>query len=263
MRINHLQRQLRKAGRSPLLLVCTLAYSASISACEIKMVVPETMFPPSFMRAESGEVYGLSIELAQALLAEAGCRASQHPMSFKRGLQQLKAGKVDMMMNLSMTDARKAFLNFVGPQSDETLIVVVPKGSDYKIESLDDFKNLPRKVGIGKGYFFGQAYHHKVETDSEFRNRFEEAGRQDLHVKKLNLGRISGFVGPSYNVYYRLKTDPDYRGFKAHPYVFYQNWVYFGFSKKSVNGDKLKKLEAAYARAVEKGALKSVLERYR
>lgn len=244
------------------LFALLLSMSSALWACEIRVRVSQGMFPPSFMKDDDGKYVGLSVELAEALLKEAGCKAILSPMPFKRGLHSLKIGKVDLMMNLSMTDERKAFIHFLGPQMDETVLMVVRKDSDFGIESLDDIKALPLKIGVSKGVFYGEAFSEKLRTDDAFKAKIEEEIVSKKNVTKLNAGRISGFLGQSYNVFYRIKNNPEYKAFKPHPYMIYRNWVYFGFSKKTIDETLLQRLQDAYTRARDKKLFRHVFERY-
>lgn len=254
--------------RAKCMTICVLyitlfALSFRVLACEYRVIVPEVDFPPAFMRSENGNRFGLSIELVEALLAEASCQINYIPAPFKRGLLKLKTGDADIMMNLSQTKEREQYIDFIGPQVDETLLLVVNKNSNFNISTLDDIKKLPLAVGIGKGYFFGSEYHSKIKTDLEFKRKFEAVSFESQNVEKLSRNRISAFIGPSYNMHYRIKNDYQYKNFKLHSFDFYRDWVYYGLSKKSVSLEKKISLEAAYLRAAKKGVFDKIQQRYR
>ncbi len=231
-------------------------------ACELKVRVNETSYPPFFMEIGKGAPQGLSIELVEALLAEAGCRPVYEPLPWKRALAFLKTGQIHMMLNMTPTEERKEFAYFIGPQLDETVVFVVPKDSDYAITSLDDFKKLPKPLGIELGRVYGKEFEEKMAKDEEFKKNIEDVNSMALNENKTAAGRLSGFLGYGYNVYYSIKTDPIYQNFKVHPYVVNKDYVYFGFSKESVSKDMLQRLQDAYDRAQKKGLFEAIKKKY-
>lgn len=232
-------------------------------ACELTVRVGESPYPPFFMEGENGEQAGLSIELTEALLSEAGCKPRYIPLPWKRALAHLENGELHMMLNMTPTEERKVFTNFIGPQLDESVVLVTHKDVNLDITSLDDFKKLPKTVGIELGRVYGEAFENKKQTDEAFAEKIEIATEMESNEKKLNSGRISGFLGFGYNVYYRIKTDPLYKNFMVQPLVIREDWVYFGFSKKAVSADMFQRLQDAYDRADQKGLFETIRQRYR
>lgn len=245
-----------------LALVIVLCLTRMGFACELKVRVNETSYPPFFMEIEKGAPKGLSIELVEALLAEAGCTPVYEPLPWKRALANLKTGQIHIMLNMTPTDERKEFAYFIGPQLDETVVLVVPKDSDYAITSLDDFKKLSKPVGTELGRVYGKEFEDKMKKDEEFKKIIENVNTMALNENKTVAGRLSGFLGYGYNVYYSLKTDPTYQNFKVHPYVVNKDYVYFGFSKESVSKDMLQKLQEAFDQAQKKGVFEKIRKNY-
>jgi len=230
---------------------------------QVKVRVSEgTAYPPFFMQNEKGIWSGLSIELVEALLKEAGYTPSYEPLPFARALKYMQEGKIDMMLNMTITEERKAFMDFIGPQLDETIVLVIKKDSDFNITSLDDLKKLPQSIGIERGRVYGKAFEEKRAGDEELKAKLKEVTEVDTNEKLLDAGRISGFLGYGYNTFYQIKTNPLYKNFKAHPFVISQDWIYFGFSKKSVTPEMLQKFQGAYDRAKQKGVFETIRQQY-
>ncbi|MDM8516234.1 transporter substrate-binding domain-containing protein [Desulfobacterales bacterium HSG16] len=234
-------------------------------ACDLTVRVPDRgSYPPFFIQNENnGKWSGLSIELVEALLKEAGCTPSYKPLPFKRALLYLGTGEIDIVLNLSIKKEREKYTNFIGPQLDETVVLVVRKDSNYELNSLDDIKKLPKAIGIEKGKYYGKAFKDKRKNDKEFDKRIDGTDNFIFNERKLRKKHISGFLGYGYNVFARFKKNPMYKNFKVHSLVVQKDWVYFGLSKKSVSGDMLQKLQKAYDRATKKGTFKEVQNRYR
>ncbi len=242
-----------------MLVFCTVSIGFP---CELTVRVPEKPYPPFFMKEKGANWSGLSIELADALLQEAGCKATYKPLPFKRALMYLKEGKTDMMLNLTATEERKAFIHFIGPQLDETVILVVRKDSDFSLTGLEDIKKLSKPVGIERGKVYGKAFEEKRATDEAFGKNLDIVNDMATNENKLDKNRLSGFLGYGYNVFYRFKTEPLYQNFTVHPLKINQDWVNFGFSKKSVSADMLQRLQEAYDRAKQKGLFEKIKQTY-
>lgn len=247
-----------------LLLIIQLLAAVEIGlGCEIRIRVPESnAYAPTFIQDESGRWGGLSVELAQALLDEIGCTPVYIPLPFSRGIYSLKTGEIDMMLNMSITEERRSFVTFIGPQLDETVLFVTRKDTPFSIVALDDLKNLPASIGIERGKVYGAEFERKRQSDPVFRGRLEEVDEVDLNARKLALRRISGFLGYSYNVMYHIRTDPLYRDFVILPYTVNQDWVYFGVSKKSVPPELLDRIRGAYVRAKARGSFEAIRKKY-
>lgn len=230
---------------------------------EISVRVPVgNTYPPFFNLDKNGAWQGLSIELAEVLLAEAGLKAVYKPLPFPRALAYLREGQLDMMLNLTVTEERNEFSYFIGPQLDEVVVLVVKRESDLEIASLDDFKKLPKPVGVERGKIYGNIFEEKRRTDHSFAGCLDEVTEINLNEIKLEKDRLSAFLGYGYNTYYRIKTDPLYRNFKIHPFIVNEDWVFFGFSKKSISEETLSTLQSAYDSATQKGLFENVRQQY-
>lgn len=231
---------------------------------EISIRVPEgKVYAPFFLQEEKSKWKGLSIELVKALLKETGHTPKYVPLPFARGLQHIRYGNTDIMLNMTVTAERKEFMHFIGPQLDETILLVVKKGSNLPITSLNDFKKMPKPIGIELGKVYSKNFEEKRATDEEFGNILEMVNEVDLNEKKLEGGRISGFLGFGYNVFYQIKTNPLYRNFTVHPFIINRDYVYFGFSKKSFSEKQLSLFQEAYERVVKDGEFEKIKNQYR
>ena len=111
-----------------------------------------------------------------------------------------------------------------------------------------------------------QAYGKIIEdlrsSDQEFANKLEVVTEVDLNEKKLAAGRISGFLGFKYNIVHQMHNNPFYKDFTINPFIFSQEWVYFGFSQKSIDEEMLQKMQDAYDRIAQRGELEKIRQRY-
>ncbi len=231
---------------------------------ELIVRVPDNNeYPPFFSIDRKGKRSGLSIELAEVLLKGAGYKPKYQSLPFARGLWYLESGEVHLMLNLSIKKERAEYINFIGPQLDETVVLVVLKGSNHKIKTIDDFKRLNKPIGIVRKKYYGKAFEEKYNNDDYFKGNIELVTDIVTNERKLMFKRLSGFLGYGYNIYYRFKTSPIYKNFEVHKMIIKQDWIYYGFSKKSVSKEMLKKLQKSYDKASKNGSFERIKKRYR
>ncbi len=228
--------------------------------CELRIRV--TNYPPHYYK-DNGQWRGMAVELAETLLNEANCKSTYTIQPWKRALISMKQGKLDMQLNLSITEERKGFIHFIGPQRDESMVLVVNEDSNYEINSLEDIKKLPGYIGIQNGAYYGETFKSKFKTDKAFTEKFHAVTNANQLIKIFRGSRVIGFIMDRYELFYKIKTNELFKGLKAHSFFINQDFVYFGISKKSVSKELLEKLQQAYDNAEAKGNFKRVLERYR
>jgi polar amino acid transport system substrate-binding protein len=243
------------------LVILFVLTSQAFSECRLRVRVAHSI--PQYSQDINGNWQGLGIELIEVLLNEAKCKPDYVVYPWKRSLTQLREGKVDMMVNLSITSERKEYLWFIGPQRDETIVLMVNKNSDFKIDSLDDIKALNKKIGVENGAFYGEEFDNKYKTDPAFASLIVQAVNTDMLINMLEVNRIIGFFEDRYSSAYKMKTLAQYKDVKTHSFLVNQGLVYFGFSKKSVSVKLLARLQKAYERASAAGRFEAVIEGYR
>lgn len=229
-------------------------------SCRIQVRV--TSFPPLYQQTDDGRWTGFSVDLAKTLLETAGCQAIFVSAPWKRALMMIEAGNIDMMLNLSKTREREAYIHFIGPLTTETVRILLKKEIRVHIRSLDDIKALPGQVALTRGFYMGEAFEEKFRTDPEFREKFSITHSNALNLKKLTHDRIIGIITFSYDGVTLIKHMKDGQNYRISPFVIHENPVFFGLSKKSLTQEQINRLETAYARAKAQGLFNQVRVRY-
>ncbi len=243
-----------------LIILITLT-SQAFSQCRLSVRVANSI--PQYYQDVNKNWQGMAVELIEVLLREAHCQPIYTVYPWRRALAQLQVGKLDMMVNLSITPERKEFLWFIGPQRDETIVLVVNNDFDLNINSLADFKTLNNKIGIENGAFYGNNFDKKYKSEPAFANLFVHAVNTGMLINMLKVKRIVGFFEDRYSSAYKMRTQTQYLGVKTHSFLVNQDFVYFGFSKKSVSQELLARLKKAYDKASSAGKFEAVIKRYR
>ncbi len=240
------------------LLLC-LSSLNSFATCNLTVRVTE--YAPLYSKSASGEWQGLAVELVEALFKEAQCDITFVDMPWNRALRLLEVGGLDVMLNMTATEERGLFTHFVGPMLDETQVLIVPSDSHYPITQLEDLKQLPRRIGIGKGVFYGRAFADKILQDEAFAVKFEYANNSE-NLAKLQRGRVSAIIANRYISAYSIQHILSPGMFKLHPYPVTETYIQFGFSRKSVNKTLLKVFQQAYVIIDRKGILMQIQQKY-
>ncbi len=243
-----------------LLIIMNLSFTAVVQAdCLLKIRTAD--FKPQFYKDSQNKWQGMSIELAQAVLNEAGCRASYQQVTWKRALHLMKYGGLDMLLNVSISKDRQKYLHFIGPLRDETMILVAPKAL-ADVTQFSDILSLPSKVGVLRGAFYGEEFAKQVRQSNDFAAKFEVANSTYVNVGKLKKNRISGFLNDKYNASYIIKSRLSEKDYKIHPLVINSGDVYIALSKKSVSEELKKRLQVALNTVLENGTIDEILTKY-
>ena len=104
--------------------------------------------PPYEMTPDAGEFEGIDIETAQAIADKLGLELQIDDMDFDAALLSVQQGKADIVMaGVTVTDERKAVMDFSDSYATGIQSIIVPEGSD--IASPDDLAG--KKIGTQRG----------------------------------------------------------------------------------------------------------------
>ncbi len=193
---------------------------------------------PAYFKDKNGSWTGFVVEQAKALAKEAGLKIVYIDMPWKRALFSLEEGSLDLLGNMSITEERQTFTNFIGPHRFEQMKLIVSKNSDYQIKSHEDLRNIPGKISLIRGLWYGEEMKILVQ-DTTFMDKIHWVSGSKLatqEIERLRIGRVKAIIYPDFFV-------KNMDGIKYHPFIISSNPVYFGVSKKTSKAlfDKLNK----------------------
>ncbi len=245
---------------SKIIFVLVLLFPfSSFANCVLKVRVNDS--PPQYI-FENNKWIGRAVELMEVLLDEAGCKADYRKMSWNRAILELKKGTIDAMMNVGFNEDRARYFYYINPNSNETKVLLVRKNSGFVIDSLDDLKKLPNKIGYEKGNIFDQTFNKKLNSDEEFKNNFYPHPSNNL-TEMVYLGRLSAVLRIKENARYELKNNPGYsKEMMIHPFHVSSLPTFFAFSKKSTSKEMLIKLQEANIQALASGKYQTVINKW-
>ena len=131
------------------------AASTSAAAAELTTVeagkltmATNAAFPPYEMTTDAGEFEGIDVDTAKAIAEKLGLELQIDDMDFDAALLSVQQGKADIVMaGVTVTDERKAVMDFSDSYATGIQSVIVPEGSD--IASVDDLAG--KKIGTQRG----------------------------------------------------------------------------------------------------------------
>ena len=119
----------------------------TVEAGKLTMATNAT-FPPYEMTTDSGDIEGIDIDTAKAIAEKLGLELQIDDMDFDAALLSVQQGKADIVMaGVTVTDERKAVMDFSDSYATGIQSIIVPEGSD--IASPDDLAG--KKIGTQRG----------------------------------------------------------------------------------------------------------------
>ena len=129
--------------------------AASSSAAELTTVeagkltmATNATFPPYEMTTDTGAFEGIDVDTAQAIAEKLGLELQIDDMEFDAALLSVQQGKADIVMaGVTVTDERKAVMDFSDSYATGIQSIIVPEDSD--IATPDDLAG--KKIGTQRG----------------------------------------------------------------------------------------------------------------
>ena len=129
--------------------------TASSAAAELTTVeagkltmATNAAFPPYEMTTDAGEFEGIDVDTAKAIAEKLGLELQIDDMDFDAALLSVQQGKADIVMaGVTVTDERKAVMDFSDSYATGIQSIIVPNDSD--IASPDDLAG--KKIGTQRG----------------------------------------------------------------------------------------------------------------
>ena len=120
---------------------------STVVAGKLTMATNAT-FPPYEMTTDSGEIEGIDVDTAKAIAEKLGLELQVDDMEFDAALLSVQQGKADIVMaGVTVTDERKAVMDFSDSYATGIQSIIVPNDSD--IASPDDLAG--KKIGTQRG----------------------------------------------------------------------------------------------------------------
>ena len=231
----------------------TLAFSAGAMAETLKMGI-EAAYPPFNNKDASGQVVGFDKEIGDALCAKMKAECSVVTSDWDGIIPALNAKKFDFLISsLSITEERKAAVDFTDPYYSNKLQFIAPKDVDFKTDK-DSLKG--KTIGTQRATLAGTWLEDTYGDDI----KVSLYDTQENAYLDLTSGRVDAILADKYANYDWLKTKAgqDYE-FKGDPVVESDK---IGIAVRKGDNELRNKLNAALKEIVADGTYKKINDKY-
>jgi len=222
----------------------------------------ELWYPYQYHNKER-QLVGLDFDIFNAIIKEANIEVTFTELPWKRHLQYIKTGEMDMAMGSSYTAEREKTAYFSIPYRKEKVNLFVKKGTVNKIiiKSLADLSNTNYLIGVEGGYYYGEQYQQLI-TSKEFQTHINDVIDLEENVELLFKGHIDGFlVDPvtmkAFSEKYSLEGE-----FEIHPLEIYQDNIHIMLSRQSCKVEMLAKINKAITKLKQSGEMDTIINRW-
>ncbi len=247
--------------RAPsLLLAALLLLFQDAAACRLRATTGQWI--PYISAGPDGTPVGLDVELARAIITEAGCELVllDEVPALRRDLQ-FREGKLDLLMAASDLPERHQYARLTAPYRMETVRFYTTEGKQDKYRTIDFDTILRDKLTVlaPNSGWYGPAY-------AQYKDSLRAAGLLMTFnsfpqgVKMLQAGRAELILGDATALRYEGKQAK--AALAALPPLLLSAPVRLMLSRASTTQADLARIDAAIARLEQRGTLKAIRSRY-
>jgi len=169
---------------------------ASVAAADESLLAVTEELPPYNM-VRNGRVTGMSTEVVEAVLQQAGLSARIQAMPWARAYDTALHGENILLFSVARTPLRESLLQWIGPIAPSRLYLYSVVGHRIELHSLDDARRYQIgtvKDDVGEQYLIAQGF--VVGKNLQSSNKYES------NYEKLKLGHIDLWVSNELNAHY-------------------------------------------------------------
>ncbi|MBA6231735.1 MULTISPECIES: substrate-binding periplasmic protein [unclassified Colwellia] len=240
-------------------LVLTFHGSANEAPSRDYAVGWELWYPYQYHNKQQ-ELVGLDFDIFNAIIKESTLKVTFTEIPWKRHLQYIKTGKIDMAMGASHSAEREQTAYFSIPYRLEKVNLFVKKGTAQKIKlkKLSDLSSADYMIGVEGGYYYGKEY-QKLITTKAFHAHINNVIDLEQNVALLLKGHIDGvLVDPvtmkAFSEKYSLQGE-----FEIHPLEIYQDTIHIMLSRQSCTIETLNRINDAITTLVQNGEIAKII----
>lgn len=236
---------------------------AALPACACQLRMASETWPPYIYSGGNGELAGADVELAQAIVREAGCTLEVVPeLPSLRREMLFRQGKLDLMLAASRTDERRRYARFSAPYRHEHVGLFAATAKLQQFAKIDSFDAIARQriaVLAPRAGWYGPDYARAAGAPDAavWRNTF---GTFRQGIQMFRAGRAELIMGDAAALQHEAKQQGV--ALSALPFVPFNAPVHLMLNASSTTQDQLARINGAIARLEHSGALATIRARY-
>ncbi|MGL4607125.1 MAG: amino acid ABC transporter substrate-binding protein, partial [Eubacteriaceae bacterium] len=159
-------------------------------------------FPPMGFRDDKNEIVGFDVDLAKEVGKRLGMEVVLQPINWDTKELELDSGNIDVIWNgLTITEERKAAMDFSNPYLENDQVIVVKKDSGITNKAA----LAGKKIGLQKGSSAYEAYMaDPINKETESMNEYPE---NVSALSDLSIGRIDAVIVDSIVARYYITSE--------------------------------------------------------
>lgn len=227
-----------------------------------KLTVRFELYPPQAYLDENNQWQGMDVDFAKVLLNEAGCQYTFVKVPWGRAMGMLEKGELDMMLSVSRNPERQKFAHFIGPQREESIVLISKASDPITEEKFNNLKTWDKPIAIQQGAYYGEKFAKMRANDTQAHAHFIIIPNNDIKLSLLHKGRVSGIIDEKLNILYQIQQNPEFSNIVVYPLVIHVNKVYYAFSRASVDATTIARLQKAFDTLQHNNRLLPIERRY-
>lgn len=220
-------------------------------------------WPPYSFTNEDNVQTGLDMDMAKAILKEAGCTlVTAPPLPSVRRALLFERGKFDLMLAATETAERRRFARFSTPYRHETVALFVLARDYARYAGINSMHVLARgqaAVLAPRVGWYGADFAHAV-PGLRAGGRLFEFGSFEQGMRMLGAGRAPLIMGDRAAIMYEAQRQK--LALRQLPFVLLRAPVHLMLSRVSTTDNDLARINAAIARLEKNGTLQALREHY-
>lgn len=236
---------------------------AALPACACQFRMASETWPPYIYSGDDGILTGADVELAQAIVREAGCILEVVPElpSLRREIL-FRQGKLDLMLAASHTEERRRYARFSAPYRQEQVGLFAATEKLQQFAKIDSFDAIVRQriaVLAPRAGWYGPDYARAAgaQDAGTWRNTF---GNFRQGIQMFRAGRAELIMGDTAALQHEARRQGV--ALSALPYVPFNAPVHLMLNASSTTPEQLARINAAIARLEHSGVLTTIRARY-
>ena len=212
----------------------------------------------------TGEVRGLDVEIVSAAARDVGCELRFERDAFANLLFRLRNGDIDLITGATITPEREEFATFSEPCRTETFALYVRAGESGQFagDNLESLLEKRMRIGITNDYIYGDPI-TALQSDPDYAALFVGAELGEINADRLVNMEIDGFLEDKFVASTVMRRRGLEEDIEAHPLdLGLSGDVHLMFSKASVPGDLVARINESLARLNENGDIARLSRRY-
>ena len=199
--------------------------------------------------SDKGIPSGIQMQLIQQIFENAGCKLKYKSMTFPEGLNELKKGSTDLLMNATPSVDRKKYAHFSIAYRDEFLLLYSTKKYLKRCQkmTLSELLGDGFKLGLQKKLVYGLEL-TQIQQDPALNKNIYYIDNNVQHLQLVIKHELDGIVDDPVVVSYRSAVNVTGNALSSCPIVVSSSPVSLMFSKKTVPLEVVKKIDRAIAK---------------